>query len=106
MQNNEARLMNIIRSLVVSEKSTLVKEKNNVLTFKVLPNATKAEIKAAVESIFGTKVEKVTTLNVQGKSRRTVHGIGRRSDWKKAYVKLADGQDLDPLAAQAEKESK
>lgn len=98
--------MNIIRSLVVSEKSTLVKEKNNVLTFKVLPNATKAEIKAAVESIFGTKVEKVTTLNVQGKSRRTVHGIGRRSDWKKAYVKLADGQDLDPLAAQAEKESK
>ena len=106
MQNSEARLMNIIRSLVVSEKSTLVKEKNNVLTFKVLPNATKAEIKAAVESIFGTKVEKVTTLNVQGKSRRTVHGIGRRSDWKKAYVKLADGQDLDPLAAQAEKESK
>ena len=95
----EARLMNILRAPVVSEKSTLVREKTNTIVFKVLPNATKKEIKVAVESILNVKVDSVRTLNVHGKARRTARGIGRRSDWKKAYVTLADGQNLDDMAA-------
>ncbi|SPT69283.1 50S ribosomal protein L23 [Anaerobiospirillum thomasii] len=100
----EARLMNILRAPVVSEKSTLVRENTNTIVFKVLPNATKKEIKVAVETILGVKVDAVRTLNVQGKARRTNRGIGRRSNWKKAYVTLAAGQNLDDMAT-AEKET-
>ncbi|RFQ08521.1 50S ribosomal protein L23, partial [Pseudomonas sp. ATCC 13867] len=59
------------------------------------------EIKKAVESLFGVKVRRVTTLNVQGKTKRTVRGLGKRNDWKKAYIALQPGQDLD-FAAGAE----
>lgn len=105
-----ARLMSILRSVVVSEKSTILREKGDTLVFKVVPNATKKEIKTAVETILNVEVVSVHTLNMKGKSRRTAHGIGRRSDWKKAYVKLAQGsgQNMDLVAdatVDAEKET-
>lgn len=104
---SEARLMNILRAPVISEKSTAASEQN-VATFKVLPDATKEEIKAAVEKIFGVEVIGVRTTNYSGKTRRTVHGIGKRNDWKKAYVTLPAGTqlDVDATAQQNDKESK
>nr|BFE93690.1 50S ribosomal protein L23 [Pseudomonas brassicacearum subsp. brassicacearum] len=63
--------------------------------FKVATDATKLEIKKAVESLFSVKVERVTTLNVLGKSKRTARGLGKRNDWKKAVISLQPGQDLD-----------
>jgi large subunit ribosomal protein L23 len=62
---------------------------------RVANDASKPEIKAAVEALFKVRVEQVRVLNVKGKERRTRHGVGRRSDWKKAYVRLAVGQDID-----------
>jgi large subunit ribosomal protein L23 len=104
---SEARLLNVLRAPVISEKSTAAQEKNT-LVFKVLKDATKEEIKAAVEMIFNVKVEGVRTLNFQGKVRRTARGIGKRSDWKKAYVTLPEGTQLDLEASsqQINKESK
>ena len=68
--------------------------------FKVNPTANKLEIKAAVQSLFGTKVESVSVLNVKGKTKRTRYGLGKRSDWKKAYVRLAQGQEIDFASAE------
>ncbi len=104
---SDSRLFDIIRSPVVSEKSTGQAEKNNTIVLKVLKDASKEEIKAAVEKIFDVKVGSVRTLNFQGKTRRTTHGIGRRSDWKKAYVTLSEGNvlDLESSATQANKEN-
>lgn len=104
---SEARLMNILRAPVVSEKSTAAQQDKNTIVFKVLKNATKDEIKAAVETIFNVKVEAVRTLNYQGKVRRTAHGFGKRSDWKKAYVTLPEGTqiDVEDASQQTNKES-
>lgn len=101
----QSRLMNILRSPVISEKSNTLTENGHCITFKVLPDATKPEIKAAVEQIFNVKVEAVRTLNVLGKKRRTAHGFGYRSDWKKAYVTLKPDQNFDFAAKLAGKES-
>lgn len=87
-----SRLMNVLRYPLVTEKSSYNSDVHNCFVFKVLPDATKPEIKQAVETIFNVKVKSVHTLNVQGKKRRSAHGIGVRSDWKKAYVTLADGR--------------
>lgn len=106
MMANEARIMNILRAPVISEKGNLTADKNNTFAFKVLPNANKFEIKKAVETIFGVEVISVHTVNVAGKARRSAHGMGRRSDWKKAYVKLAPGAQLNLDNITAEKESK
>ena len=92
---SEARLMNILRAPVISEKSSAAQQDKNTLVFKVLKDATKDEIKAAVETLFNVKVEAVRTLNFQGKVRRTARGFGKRSDWKKAYVTLPEGTQLD-----------
>ena len=92
---SEARLMNILRAPVISEKSSAAQQDKNTLVFKVLKDATKDEIKAAVETVFNVKVEAVRTLNFQGKVRRTARGFGKRSDWKKAYVTLPEGTQLD-----------
>ena len=70
--------------------------------FKVATDASKAEIKAAVEKLFEVKVEAVRTLNVAGKTKRTGARMGRRSDWKKAYVTLVEGQDIDFVGGAAE----
>ena len=104
---SDARLLKIIVAPVVTEKSTAVASKGTYV-FKVASDATKEEIKAAVEKLFNVTVSNVRTLNVKGKSRRTVHGIGKRSDWKKAYVTLPEGTNIDVTTAaqQADKESK
>ena len=105
---SEARLMNILRAPVISEKSSAAQQDKNTLVFKVLKDSTKDEIKAAVETLFNVKVEAVRTLNFQGKVRRTARGFGKRSDWKKAYVTLPEGTQLDieDASQQTNKESK
>lgn len=92
---NQERLMKVILAPVVSEKSNMIAEKRNQITLKVLPNATKPEIKAAVELLFGVQVASVTTTTAKGKTKRFGRSIGKRSDVKKAYVSLAEGQELD-----------
>jgi len=91
------RLHQVILAPVVSEKSTRAAEKGNQAVFKVQRDARKPEIKAAVEKLFNVKVEAVQTTNVKGKSKRFGRFEGRRSDWKKAYVTLAAGQEIDFL---------
>lgn len=95
------RLHQIILAPVVSEKSTRSAEKHNQVVFKVLRDARKPEIKAAVEKLFNVKVEAIRTLNVKGKSKRFGASMGVRSDWKKAYVTLAEGQEIDFLGGAA-----
>ena len=103
---SQARIYDILQAPVISEKSTAANEKDT-LVFKVLKDATKEEIKAAVEKIFNVQVVAVRTLNSQGKVRRTARGFGKRSDWKKAYVTLPAGTSVDfESAVQASKESK
>lgn len=89
------RLLQVLLSPLVSEKSTMIADSNRQYAFRVIKNATKPEIGAAVAELFKVEVEKVNIVNVQGKQKR--HGAiqGRRSDWKKAYVKLKQGQDID-----------
>jgi large subunit ribosomal protein L23 len=94
---NTERLSKIILGPVVAEKASRVAEDHNQVVLKVLPNANKAEIKKAVESLFDVKVAAVSTANVKGKVKRVGRTFGKRSDWKKAYVTLADGADLNFL---------
>jgi large subunit ribosomal protein L23 len=98
----EERLLKVLKAPHISEKSTMVAEKLNTIVFKVATDASKAEIKAAVEKLFEVKVEAVRTLNVVGKTKRTGARMGRRSDWKKAYVTLVEGQDIDFVGGAAE----
>lgn len=97
---NQERLTQVILAPVVSEKSTLVADKYEQVVFKVATDATKPEVKAAVELLFNVKVDSVQILNVKGKVKRFGRFIGRRSDWKKAYVCLTPGQEIDFSAAQ------
>lgn len=94
------RLMQILLAPVISEKSTYVGEKNNDVVFRVARDATKPEIKAAVELLFSTKDKKIAVTgvrvaNVKGKEKRFGRFMGRRDDWKKAYVSLAEGSDIN-----------
>jgi len=91
---NKARMYDVIVSPVVTEKSTRISEQNQVV-FKVLMDATKPEIKQAVEGLFGVKVRAVNTLVTKGKVKRFRGIVGRRSDVKKAIVTLAPGQSID-----------
>ena len=91
----QERLLQVLLAPHVSEKGSVVAERANQVVFRVLPDATKAEVKAAVEQMFKVKVNGVTTLNVKGKIKVFRGGFGRRVDWKKAYVTLAEGQELD-----------
>jgi large subunit ribosomal protein L23 len=93
---NQERILNIIYGPHLSEKTSNISEKNNQVTFKVAVDATKAEIKQAVESLFKVQVKEVQVLNVKGKTKRTARGkIRSRGDWKKAYVRLEQGQQID-----------
>ena len=92
---NQERLYKILLAPVVSEKAVNSADETRQVVFKVVKNAQKPEIKAAIEKLFDVKVEGVRTLNVKGKTKRTRFGLGKRSDWKKAYVKLAEGHDID-----------
>jgi len=90
---NKERLMQVLLAPQVSEKSTFVGEKNNQYVFRVTADATKPEIKAAVELMFKTKVKSVQVTNVKGKEKRFGRFEGRRRNWKKAYVSLMPGPD-------------
>ncbi|WP_045860723.1 50S ribosomal protein L23 [Teredinibacter purpureus] len=97
---NQERLYKVLLGPVISEKAAAVADIANQVVFKVVSNAEKAEIKAAVEKLFNVSVEGVRVLNVKGKTKRTRNGLGRRSDWKKAYVTLAEGSEIDFEAAE------
>ena len=84
----------------VSEKSTYVADKHEQVIFRVTPDATKPEVKAAVELLFKVQVESVQILNVKGKQKRFGRFMGRRSDWKKAFVCLKPGQEINFVAGQ------
>jgi large subunit ribosomal protein L23 len=92
---NQERLMKVLLSPVVSEKSSRVADANRQFVFKVLPGASKPEIRNAVELMFDVKVKGVQVANVQGKAKRFGQTMGRRVNWKKAYVTLAEGHDID-----------
>ena len=88
------RVFIVLEAPHFSEKSSNGGEQNQ-FTFKVAPDATKPEIKQAVEELFKVDVESVTTLNVKGKTKRTARGMSRKKNWKKAVVRIADGQAID-----------
>jgi len=92
--NNE-RLMKVLLSPLVSEKSTISADANNQFTFRVKTDASKREIARAVEKLFNVEVERVQVVNVKGKKKRFGAILGRRSDWKKAYVRLKAGNEID-----------
>ena len=92
---SKERLYKVILAPIVSEKATMAAELSNQVVFKVVKDANKKEVKDAVELAFDVKVNSVQILNVKGKTKRTRFGLGRRGDWKKAYVSLAEGQEID-----------
>jgi len=94
------RLSRILIGPVVSEKSTRAADQNKQMVFKVLPDASKPEIRKAVEKMFDVTVTQVQVSNVKGKIKRFGQTVGRRSDWKKAYVTLAEGSDIDFVGAE------
>jgi large subunit ribosomal protein L23 len=95
---NEERLLKVILAPHISEKATNAAEINTVV-FKVLKDANKTEIKQAVEKLFEVEVSSVRTVNTKGKVKRHGMSFGKRSDWKKAYVSLKDGHDIDFVGA-------
>ena len=97
---NAEQLMTVLLAPVVSEKSTRVADKNRQYVFRVADEATKPEIKAAVELLFKTKVDSVTVSRVKGKQKRFGRFMGRRNNWKKAYVRLAEGQEINFAATE------
>jgi len=102
---NTERLMKVLLAPVVSEKSTFIGEKNNQYAFRVTSDATKPEIKAAVELMFSTKDRKIEVVavqvtNVKGKEKRFGRFMGRRNNWKKAYVSLKPGQEINFAAGE------
>lgn len=88
-------IYDIIRIPRITEKGTRLKEKNNVLTFEVRRDANKIQVRKAIEGIFKVKVADVTTVNAAGKKKRLGQRVGRRSDWKKAYVTLRPGEKIE-----------
>jgi large subunit ribosomal protein L23 len=99
MSLNSYLLAGILEAPIISEKSTNAAEKNNQFVFKVKKSATKKQVKSAVELMFEVDVESVHVLNVKGKIKRAGKTMGKRSDWKKAYVKLKPGHDIEFSAA-------
>ena len=95
MKFSEERLMKVLQAPVISEKATMVAEKNEQIVFRVLPDATKPEIKAAVELLFKVEVESVQTVNREGKQKRSGRFNGRRNHTKRAFVCLKPGQEIN-----------
>ena len=91
----EGRLMQVLVAPIVSEKATMIGEKSNAVTFKVLQDATKHEIKAAVQLMFKVEVKGVSVVNIKGKTKRFGKSVGRRDNVRKAYVTLKPGQELN-----------
>ncbi len=92
---NDERVFQILKSPLISEKAAILGDASNQHVFRVATDAKKAEIKAAVEKLFDVKVANVRTINVKGKSKRMGMRKGRRKDWKKAYVSLEQGHEID-----------
>jgi large subunit ribosomal protein L23 len=92
---DEGRLMQVLVAPIVSEKATMIADKTNAVTFKVLQDATKFEIKAAVQLMFKVDVQSVAVLNIKGKTKRFGKSMGRRDNIRKAYVTLKPGQELN-----------
>ena len=92
---NQERVFQILMGPHVSEKSAIVADANNQYVFKVTLDATKAEIKTSVEQLFKVEVQDVQTLRVKGKTKRNRFGLSTKPSWKKAFVRLAQGQEID-----------
>ena len=99
MSSNEVKLASILEAPIISEKSTNVGDQSNQYVFKVKKSATKLEVKKAVELMFKVEVVSVRVLNVKGKIKRFGRSLGKRSDWKKAYVKLQSGHNIELATA-------
>lgn len=97
---NQERMYNILLGAHISEKATVIADEANQFAFKVSKDATRPEIKEAVEKIYGVSVKEVTVLNVKGKVKRNMRGVSRKASWKKAYVRLDDGHDIDFASAE------
>ncbi len=97
---NQERVFKVLLAPHITEKAAMASQAGNQIVFKVATDATKLEVKKAVEQLFSVQVEDVRVANVKGKTRRTRTGLGRRSDWRKAYVRLADGQEIDFAVAE------
>lgn len=97
---NEERLLRVLVGPHVSEKATLLADVANQHVFKVARDATREEVKAAVEKFFEVQVTSVRVANMKGKNKRFGAHRGRRVDWKKAYVTLAEGQDIAPAGSE------
>lgn len=97
---NQERIYKVLLGPLVSEKATMAAELNNQIVFKVSSDATKPEIKAAVEQLFNVNVVGVQTVNIKGKVKRSRNGMGKRNDIHKAYVTLQEGQDIDFVAGE------
>jgi len=89
------RLYSVLLAPIVSEKSTMIGEKNDQVAFRVMQDATKLEVKAAVELLFKVQVDKVSILNQKGKSKRFGRFVGKRGNVRKAYVSLKEGQEIN-----------
>jgi large subunit ribosomal protein L23 len=98
--SKQDRLMQVLLAPIVSEKSTMMAEKNDQVAFSVLQDATKAEVKSAVELLFKVKVNSVNMVNIKGKAKRFGKFTGRRNNIRKAYVCLAEGQEINFAEAQ------
>jgi len=92
---NRERLYTVLLEPHFSEKVSILGDRSNQYGFKVAKDATKAEIKEAVEELFKVSVERISTINVKGKVKRTARGKTRARNWKKAYVRVAQGQEID-----------
>ncbi len=101
VKHNQERLLQILLAPQVSEKSTFVADKYEQVVFKVAPDATKPEIKAAVELLFKVDVDGVQIANVKGKTKRFGRFVGHRKGWKKAYVCLKPGQEINFAAGES-----
>ena len=99
MSINKYQLAGVLEAPIISEKSTNAAEKTRQFVFKVRKEATKKQDKNAVEIMFAVEVDSVQVLNVKGKQKRVGRSLGQRSDWKKAYVKLKSGYDIEFSAA-------
>ncbi len=99
MSLNKYQLASVLEAPVISEKSTVAADTNKQFVFKVQKNSTKKQVKSAVEVMFNVEVDSVRVLNVKGKQKRFGKSLGQRSDWKKAYVKLKPGHDIEFSAA-------
>ncbi|MBE9396940.1 50S ribosomal protein L23 [Pontibacterium sp. N1Y112] len=97
---NQERIFQVLLGPHISEKATIVAEGSQQVVFRVTKDATKPEIKKAVEELFDVKVKGVNIVNVKGKTKRTARGFGKRNDVRKAYVCLADGSEIDFLGGE------